>query len=161
MYRVIDKELLDELVLKAQESPRKRSHFSIHSDFTDPVQRMLIGLASGTYVRPHMHPQPNKWEMLVGVRGKSLLLIFDRDGVIKERIILSEKDFAFGAEMKPKTWHMVLPLDEDSVILEIKPGPYNPSDVVEFAQWAPEENDKGIVNFIKWVEVAQVNDKYN
>lgn len=161
MYRFIDNKLLNELTLKARESARKRSHHQLHSGFDDPVQRMVIGLSSGTYVRPHMHPQSNKWEMLLGIRGKTLLLIFDQQGVVEERVILSENNSVFGAEMKPGTWHTILPLENESVIMEIKQGPYNPSDVTEFAQWSPEEGSTGVAHFLLWAETAQINDQYN
>ncbi len=38
--------------------------------------------------------------MLLGIRGKTLLLIFDQQGVVEERVILSENNSVFGAEMK-------------------------------------------------------------
>ena len=160
MHTLIDDKLLDELLQKAQENPRKRSHHQFHSGFDEPVQRMVIGLSSGTYVRPHMHPQFNKWEMLLGVRGRTLLLMFDQQGTVKERIILSESKSIFGTEMQPCTWHTILPLDKEAVVMEIKQGPFNPADVTEFALWSPEENSNEVADFLRWAETAQVNDRY-
>ncbi|UXI03402.1 WbuC family cupin fold metalloprotein [Photobacterium sp. TY1-4] len=161
MFRVVDQALLDELLAQAHQSPRKRSHLAFHADFEAPVQRMVIGLAAGTYVRPHMHPQTNKWEMLFLVRGSVLLLMFDPQGVVTERIIFSANNQTCGIEMAPGTWHTILPLEGDAAILEVKQGPYDPADVTAFADWAPAEQDAESDDFLRWAELAQVGDKYS
>ena len=38
----------------AEENARKRAHHNIHNDLNEPVQRLCIGLAKGTYVRPSL-----------------------------------------------------------------------------------------------------------
>ena len=45
-------------------------------------------------------------------------------------------------------WHGVLALDPDTVILEIKRGPYDNSDKV-FAEWAPAEGAEGSEEFYR------------
>jgi cupin fold WbuC family metalloprotein len=157
MIKEINEKLFSELIDSAKNSPRKRSHKNFHSDFSEPVQRVFIGLTSGTYVRPHKHPQSIKWEMIVGIKGKTGLLIFDDNGTVTQRLTLSST----GVELPPNTWHTVFPLDEESVIMEIKQGPYNPDDISAFAEWAPEENSDSCSHFLNWLENAQLKDNYS
>jgi hypothetical protein len=48
-------------------------------------------------------------------------------------------DISPGVELSPRTWHTVVALNEQSVLLEIKAGPFDPKAAKEFAPWAPEE----------------------
>ena len=61
----IDNSLFKELLLKAEESPRKRSNTNLHDNPDDSVQKMCVALKKGTYVRPHYHPNQKKWEVLL------------------------------------------------------------------------------------------------
>ena len=45
---------------------------------------MCIALKKGTYVRPHLHPKSNKWELMLALRGSIALVIFNEEGVILE-----------------------------------------------------------------------------
>jgi len=76
----LDYKFFDELISQAHQSPRKRSHYNLHKDLDEPVQRLCIALLEGTYVRPHHHPQNNKWELILALRGQFCLIIFNKDG---------------------------------------------------------------------------------
>ena len=39
----------------------------------------------GTYVRPHRHSTPPRWELFVVLRGALALLVFDDSGRVEER----------------------------------------------------------------------------
>ena len=160
MIKEINEKLFIELIENAKTSPRKRSHKNFHSDFSEPVQRVFIGLVAGTYVRPHKHSQAIKWEMIVGVKGKTGLLIFDDNGSITRRLILSPES-SLGVELPPNTWHTVFPVDDESVIMEIKQGPFNPDDACDFAEWAPEEGSDECIHFLKWAKDASLEEKYH
>jgi dTDP-4-dehydrorhamnose 3,5-epimerase-like enzyme len=43
------------------------------------------------------------------------------------------------------TWHGFVVLEPDTVVMELKPGPYRPS---EFAGWAPPEGDPSATSFL-------------
>ena len=80
MFKHIDNALLDSLVAKAKESPRKRAHHNLHPELSDPVQRLCIAMEPETYVRPHRHSDPETWEVLMILRGSLALNIFDEKG---------------------------------------------------------------------------------
>ena len=156
----LDDEFFQQLILEASKSPRKRSHYNLHKELNEPVQRLCIALKKGTYVRPHHHPKSNKWELMLALRGSVALLVFDKDGVILERLLLNQNDSLSGIELKPNTWHTVFPLTDDAVILEIKEGPYTPTEESDFAPWAPEEGDNEVMQFLRWIENARPGEKY-
>ena len=52
----LSEDLFQELVQKALSSPRKRTHYNLHDDLGDPVQRLCVAMEPGSYVRPHRHP---------------------------------------------------------------------------------------------------------
>ena len=65
----IDAASMDRWLEQAAQAPRKRTHHNLHPSLDAPVQRLAIALSQGTYVRPHRHPQPNRWEMIHALRG--------------------------------------------------------------------------------------------
>ncbi len=157
----LDNNLYEKLLNEATESPRKRSHYNLHESHNDPVQRLCIALKKGTYVKPHHHPKSNKWELMLALKGESTLIIFDKEGVILERHTLSPNQNMSGIELKPNTWHTIFPQSQESVILEVKEGPYTPSVKTDFAHWAPDEGDANVNDFLQWLENANTGDKYN
>ena len=51
-------------------------------------------------------------------------------------------NLAVGVEVTPDTWHTVVALEPNSILLEIKAGPFDPTQPKEFAPWAPEEGSE-------------------
>ncbi len=151
----LDEVLFHQLLLKAGDSLRKRSHLNIHKDFNEPVQRLCIGMKKGTYVRPHHHPARNKWELIIVLKGKLALLIFDSQGVVTERIVLGQGEVLSAIELPANTWHTVFPLTDEAIILEVKEGPYIPAEPSDFASWAPEENTPEVEGFLSWLAHAK------
>jgi len=156
----LDNNLYQKLLSEAAESPRKRSHYNLHKSFDEPVQRLCIALKKGTYVKPHYHPKSNKWELMLALKGESTLIIFDKDGAVLERHSLSPNNSMSGIELKPDTWHTVFPQSSQSIILEVKEGPYTPSTKSDFASWAPDEGDENVGIFLQWLENAATGDRF-
>lgn len=117
---------------QAAASPRKRSHLLLHQDHLDQVQRLLIWLEPGTYVRPHQHSE--QWEALVLLRGLADLLTFDEKGRLASRAEFSPE--APVAQIPVGCWHGLFVRAPGTLVMEVKPGPYRSN---EFAIWAPEE----------------------
>ena len=155
----LDNQFFQKLLNEAESSPRKRSHFNLHKELSEPVQRLCIALKKGTYVRPHHHPKNNKWELMLALKGSVALLIFDEQGTLLERLLLNTNDSINGIELQPNTWHTVFPVSDDAVILEIKEGPYTPTKSSDFAQWAPCEGDDEVSDFLQWMEDAKIGDR--
>lgn len=154
MIKRIDQDLIQQLIKQATQSPRLRSHLNLHSTLDDPVQRLLISLNRGTYVRPHHHPKEGKWELLLVVHGEVCLVFFDANGKVQEKILLKDSNSALGVEIPTNTWHTVYPSSKDAVILEVKAGPYTPAEPGDFASWSPPEGDAHVERFLQWIEEA-------
>lgn len=156
----LGKKLFGELLEQASESPRRRSHYNIHQELDEPVQRLCIGLVKGTYVRPHHHPVRNKWEMMLVLKGAVAVVIFAADGTVSERLELTAGGSLCGIENPPNTWHTLYPLTDEAVIMEVKEGPFTPSVATDFASWAPAEGEDTVTLFLEWLERADVGDRY-
>ena len=142
----ISQGLLDGLLRKAAEAPRRRQHLNLHTSYADPCQRLLNAIELDSYIRPHRHALDPKAECLVAVRGKFALITFDDRGspghVVRFGTELHGRDgqFDIGVEVPAATWHTVIALVPGSVLLEVKAGPFNPDAAKEPAPWAPEEH---------------------
>jgi cupin fold WbuC family metalloprotein len=131
---------LKELQRLAAESPRLRANDNLHVRLDDPVQRFLNALQPGTYVRPHRHSTPPKWEMLIILEGSVDVLLFDENGILTARTCLRPDGPVRGVEVPACAWHTVVALTSGTVLFELKPGPYSPVLQEDFAPWSPAEN---------------------
>jgi cupin fold WbuC family metalloprotein len=148
-----------ELVSAAQDSPRKRKNLNIHTSLNDPVQRLLNALEPGTYVRPHRHADPGKWECFAMLQGRALVLTFDADGSVQERHELVPVGAVRVIEIAAGTWHTLVALEAGTVLLEVKPGPYTPAGPQDFASWAPPEGTPAAVALEHWFQVARIGER--
>ncbi|MBS0847878.1 WbuC family cupin fold metalloprotein [Citrobacter sp. JGM124] len=138
----------------ASHAPRLRAHRNFHPELSDPVQRLAIAMEPGTYIRPHRHP--HTFELLLPLRGRFLVLNFDDQGTVTQRVILGEDCTAL--EMDAGTWHAVLSLDKGGIIFEVKQGGYQPVAEQDSAPWAPAEGESGTAELMAWYARAQVGD---
>src|SRR6201993_1928532 len=86
-FHSIGRETIVGMALQAAKNERKRVHLLLHSGHDDQVQRLLIVMQPGTYVRPHHHSL--QWEMLILLKGGGELLEFSKDGKLLSRIEMS------------------------------------------------------------------------
>lgn len=100
---------------------------------------MLNALQPGSYVRPHRHLSPPKAESIVLLRGKLGFVTFLDDGSVDRRLVLAAGSASFGVDCHPGLFHTIFALEPDTVVFEVKPGPYDPASDKDFAPWAPEE----------------------
>lgn len=156
--KIISKDLLDETTAKAKINPRLRINYNFHENLNDPLNRLINAMEPGTYLRPHRHCNPDKDESFLLLRGKVAFFIFDNDGNIKEKTILSPKDGVFGADIKAGVWHGMLILESGSVVYEAKEGPYAPLCDENMAPWSPSAEDtEGIRTYLKQLELSLEN----
>lgn len=141
----IDQVLIDELVTKAKNSPRRRAIFRFHEKDEDTMHRMLNALEPDTYVQPHFHP--DKHEAFIILQGSILFVIFDENGKIMQYYLLKAGTSDFGLEISPKTYHTLISLESGTVIFEIKHGPYDAQTDKTFATWAPKEGEANCLEF--------------
>jgi cupin fold WbuC family metalloprotein len=157
--KLIDKSLLDSLVTKAKDAPRKRAHFNLHPELSDPVQRLCIAIEPETYVRPHRHAEPATCEVFLLLRGSAKLLFFDDQGQVTEQVILAASGPNFAVEIPPRTWHSIVSLESGTVFFEVKQGPYVQPQGQHTALWAPEEGTALSARFLEWFRNAKAGDR--
>jgi cupin fold WbuC family metalloprotein len=137
----LTQELLDNVAEQARHSPRQRQNYNFHEP-SEKVQRLLNILQPGTYVHPHRHQRPseiNGFEFFLVVRGELGMLLFDENGQIVHTERISANGKTCGIELPEGTYHSLVALVPDTVILELKEGPYNPSTDKEFMTGFPAE----------------------
>jgi len=148
----LDFDCLSSLSAAAQQSPRKRMNQNLHSELSDPIQRLAIAMEPDTYIRPHRHQQ--SWELLTSLRGRFVVLTFDDDGVVIDRAVLGEGVSV--TETPVAGWHAVLSLDTGGVVFEVKHGPYLPFKEEDFAPWSPSADDANNKALMRWLRSAEV-----
>lgn len=147
---------LQQLSEQAAQSPRLRANRNLHPELSDAVQRLAVAMAPGTYVRPHRHP--HTFELLTPLSGRFLVLHFDDDGYVTQRVVLGEECKLL--ETDAGIWHTVLSMDNGGVIFEVKHGGYQPVTEQDSAPWAPAENDQGAGELMEWYLRAQVGNTF-
>ncbi len=140
---------LTDLGQLAQQSPRLRMNSNLHSDLSDPVQRLAIAMEPGTLIMPHRHP--HTWEVLTALKGRFAVLLFDDAGNVTERAELGEDCSV--VEIPDGGWHAVLSRDVGAVIFEVKHGPYAPIAEADVAAWG---KGRSAAELNAWYAVAQV-----
>lgn len=134
---------VDGLVEEAAGSPRLRQHRNIHSDYADPCQRLFNAIEPDSYIQPHRHGVVPRAELMIAVRGMLALVLFNDAGDVVDAITFGSGVEAGGAnvavETPPHCWHTVVALSPGSVLIEVKAGPFDPTQPKELAPWAPTE----------------------
>jgi cupin fold WbuC family metalloprotein len=138
----ISREIIARMALQAAQSERKRVHLLLHAGHDDQVQRLIIVLQPGTYVRPHHHSL--QWEMLILLSGGGDLLEFSEDGKLLGRTEMSAD--APVVQIPVGAWHGFVVREPDTAVMEVKPGPFRSN---EFAGWAPPEGDPRVHEFMR------------
>jgi cupin fold WbuC family metalloprotein len=141
---------LADLIDRAKSSPRRRLHYNIHSHADEPVQRLFNAVCADSYIRPHRHLIERRHELLIAVRGRLALILFEDDGRVRSSLPFGcDPGLAAGAELEPSQWHTVVALEECSILLEVKEGPFNPSATKELAPWSPEEGAPSATSYLQ------------
>ena len=137
----INKQLISELLDKAEVNTRLRMNFDLRTSPDDGGQRMLNALIPGTVVPIHRHPMSN--ESVICLSGKLVEIIYEEEVIAKDfpmgmdaqnvpsgkrfkesaRYMLDPSLGNFGCVVPAGAWHTVEVL-EPSVIFEAKDGKY-------------------------------------
>ena len=155
----VNDQLLNKLLKQAEVSPRLRDHHLLHDAHSDPVQKLVVGMLADSYVRPHMHPQAGKFELIQAFLGSFKFFIFDDAGIIIDIIVLSADSDVKVLEIPENTWHALLAL-EASVFMEIKPGPFHALTESDFAAWAPTEGHDRVSEILDFYRTANIGDQF-
>ena len=148
MIRITENFITD-LITKVKTSERQRGNYNFHKQASDTLQRMLNVMEPGTYVQPHKHENPDKREAFIILKGKVAVVEFSDDGKITDHIILDHNKGNYGVEIAPRKWHTLICMETETVLYEVKDGPYNPEDDKQFAKWAPAEGSGDTIKYNK------------
>ena len=148
--KLITEKLLNEVSNQAKQNERLRMNYNFHESMDEPIHRLLNALEPDTYLPPHRHSNPDKEEVYLVLRGSLLAITFDDNGTILTSDILSPAKGIYGVEIPAGTWHSIIVLEPDTVIYEIKQGPYAPIISSNIAPWAPIASDtEGVKRYIE------------
>lgn len=121
---LIDSSLLDTVSAQAKESPRLRMNFNFHEAMDSKAQRLLNALEIGTDLPIHRHRHTAETYLLL--RGKIRVMFYNDDKTETESFMLDPISGNYGVHIPAGQWHTLEVLESDSVIFEVKDGPYTP-----------------------------------
>lgn len=150
----LNQELLDVVSEKAQSRPRLRQNHDFHEP-PEKVQRFLNALQPGTYVRPHRHlrdADENGFEFFLVLQGALGMLILDEQGQVIHSERIEAKGPTRGIELAEGNFHTLVALEPNTVMFELKEGPYQPSMDKDFLPMFPSE---GTPEAQQWVSTWQ------
>lgn len=150
----VDAERLARLDAEAARSPRLRAHLLLHTGHHEPVQRIVMAMCAGSYVRPHWHA--SRGETLIALSGRLQLLTFDAGGRLHARTTLGDTGAAI-VEFPAFTCHTLVCLSPMARLVEIKAGPFDPADT-HAAAWSPPEGAPEVAAMLQHFARARVGD---
>jgi cupin fold WbuC family metalloprotein len=146
--KIFSSQYFEELLSTATQSQRLRAHTNVHHSYADQCQKLFNAIKVDSYIRPHRHSLDPKEECLIAIKGLFGLIMFTEHGVIESATLFGSDKYSekflipSGLELSALTWHTVVSLVEDSILFEVKSGPFDPRLAKELAPWAPEEGSE-------------------
>jgi len=145
---VINAQLIEQAIEASRRSARRRIILPLHKAPADRLHRMLNAVQPGSYVRPHRHQRAGKAEAIVVLRGAIHFVAFREDGSLDRHFTLAAGSPDVGVDIEPAVYHTFFALQADTVVFEVKPGPYDAALDKEFAPWAPEEGSPAAADYL-------------
>ena len=121
---LINKELLDQVSQQATDSPRLRMNYNLHDSLDAKAQRLLNALQPGTELVIHLHHKTA--ETYLVIRGAIKVIFYNDNNEITDEFIIDPKTEEYGIHIPKSQWHTLEVLEKDTVIFEVKDGPYMP-----------------------------------
>ena len=146
---ILDNKLFDEILLQAQESPRRRMNFDLRTqaqipgqagndvkgdagnvEWKDQSQRMLNVLMTDTVIPIHRHNDTS--ETVIVCRGKVREEFYDAEGNRTAEFVLEAGGECPGIQVPMGQYHTLVCLEDGSVIFEAKDRAYDPAGTEDF-----------------------------
>lgn len=121
---LLDKKLLDDVSARAKASERLRMNYNLHEAMDSKAQRLFNALEPGTILPIHRHQHTSETYILI--RGRIDVMFYDEQGAEVERFALNAQEDNYGVHIPMGQWHTLEVLEHDTVIFEVKDGPYVP-----------------------------------
>ena len=140
-YQVFNSVMLHELIKSASSSSLRRARINFHPNDASLVQEMIICAFPDTKIEIHGHHE--KSESFCVLMGDLDIFVFEsnRPSLI-ERIALHAKTESCYYRLDGDNPHLVVPLGEPTVFLEITNGPFIQGANSYAPQWAKDFNVK-------------------
>ena len=122
--KLITTELLDDLSLQASENARLRMNYNFHESLNDNVQKLLNAMEPGTQLPIHRHRHTA--ETYIVLRGSVNLHIYNCRAELDKTLEINPAKAVCGVDIPAGQWHTIEVLEPETVIFEIKEGPYSP-----------------------------------
>jgi cupin fold WbuC family metalloprotein len=153
-WTVIDRALIEQKIEDAKKNLRKREIHNFHPSDQEPLHRMLNSIQPGSYIRPHRHLDPPKDEAFVLLKGSAGFVIFGAEQGLSEKefVLLDLERGTYGIDIRAGVWHSLFTLEPDTVLYEVKPGPYMPLSDKDFAPWSPPDSSPDAADFLIQLE---------
>ena len=146
----IDRDLMARVAEEARLSPRLRKNYDFHRSTDEPINRLINVMHRGTYVPVHRHLDPARSESVAVLKGRVGVTIYDDEGNLVECREVAPASDCVGFDIEAGVWHGLVVLEDDTVLFEIKQGPYAPIVASNIASWTPAADDAvAVENFIK------------
>ncbi|MFY0576060.1 cupin fold metalloprotein, WbuC family [Cystobacter fuscus] len=145
---VLTRSLVEDVTESSRTSPRRRIILPLHKNEEEPLHRMLNVIQPDSYVRPHRHLEPPKAEAWVVLRGALAFFTFEEDGRVRDCLSFEAGGERFGVDLAPGIFHGLVALAPDTVLFEVKNGPYAPASDKSFAPWAPAEGSPEAAGYL-------------
>ncbi len=143
---------LDQAARASRDSERARVILPFHKSHEDPLHRMLNAMQPATYVQPHRHLTVPKAEVFLLLRGAIDFLVLDEQGAITDALTLRAGSEEFGVDLGSGLYHTFLVREPDTIIYEIKCGPYTGVNDKHFAPFTPAEGSAEIPRYLERLE---------
>lgn len=119
-----DRDLLDDLTRRAEESPRLRMAFDLRNSAEDNSQRILNAMEPGMVLPIHRHRASS--EVVIVLRGAMDQHLYDAEGNETDCVHLVAGSDQIGMSVPAGQWHHAEALEHGTVIFEAKDGKYEP-----------------------------------
>lgn len=147
--KIVTRELLCQVSEAARTSPRLRKNYNLHHGNESRCHRLLNAIEPASYIRPHMHLDPEKDEAFILMSGRLGIILFTPAGEVEEALVLSRESGILAVDIPHGIFHTAVSLQSGTVFYEAKAGPYLPLLEAEMATWAPAEGDPGAVSYLE------------
>ena len=99
-------------------------NYNLHESLESPVQRLINAVEPRTIIPIQRHRDTA--ETMIVVRGQLKLTIYDDDKGIIEECVLNPSVGNYGYHIPKGVWHGVEVLAPNTVMFEVKEGPFTP-----------------------------------
>ena len=99
-------------------------NYNLHDSLEAKAQRLLNALEPGTLLPIHRHRHTA--ETYIVLRGCIKVLFYNDEKLLTDVFLVRPDEKVYGVHIPAGQWHTLEVLERDTVIFEVKDGPYAP-----------------------------------